>query len=402
MSSSYFTFLDKAHRRDSSQAAQYWQGLLRALPHGHLLDAPSGFSEDATSISLVHATEHFDTIKVSGSLLTAPGCLLSSVYTVPGYVNGGMLRLHNYGLVVFRHKDPSTTLQRIVITIKKPTPIIVTGLSYLALGDYYFELISEEAAEAYPHETAEALQLFGENRKKAESFIQATRARYASRQSFTDYQQAVSYISELNTYTESLPALTFAYFEAVSQCIMLLSQDPTTIAYAKQGEPHNFLYVELMHVLASQQFSRFNAGLFSPSSDELITVLEQGIEQGHFELDPQGFIVATANQLVNLLGGQVCATDEALAGHSLYLWAHKNAPAIMEFLQKRTEAIIQEYWKHNAIDVVYNATTIKGEVGVTAQLSRENFAINLLNETVDPSIYSIGEPVILKIGEHAA
>jgi len=386
MKSVYDSALDIAHQLKPDEAALYWRSLLASLPHGRLLDTPSGITRDAHTTVLIHATTQLEDIEKSGILRTAPGCLLSCVYTVPSRVRANPMSLHNYGEVVFRHLDPATELQRIAITVTKDVPLSVAGFSYLALGDYYDALITEDAKKEYPDNVQHAVDAVDAMlNSKVLGAIQRVREQYAQSQAVETYPEAHACITLVHELAKQVPILCFGYFEAVSQCLMLMSQDATTRKLSRMNEPHNFLYVHLLHEIAARQMDRFNAGLFNPSVDELLEILSDGTTQHIYKLDIEPFIIAVANQLIHLVGGQIARSDTALRGHSLYLFLNKKDPMLATFLQERTEDIIKTYWSEREIDLVYNATTIKGEVGITPCLDPKYYSVSVLTKKTGTS-----------------
>lgn len=201
----------------------------------------------------------------------------------------------------------------------------------------------------------------------------------------------------MHEIAKQLPIISFGYFEAVSQCLMLMSEDEATLAYAKKEQLHNLLYVHLLHEFAARHMDRFDASLFNPSAKELLEIVRDGTEQGIYTIDETAFIIASANQLIALIGGQIAVTTDSLRGHSLYLFLYKKDPALTEALKEKTDTIITAYWKKRHIGLVYNAATIKGEVGITSYLPSKNYTISRLTSTGDEQEFSIGATIEVAI-----
>jgi len=393
----YDSALDTAHLLGNDAARCFWHAQLASLPHGRLLDRPAGIAKDAHSATLVHATEHLDSIVASKTLSTAPGCLLSCVYTVPGYEKKGIVTLHNYGVVVFRHKDPGTIIERVAITVSSDEALDIKPFSYLALGEYY-DLLVKGVTTEYSHNIEQAIATIEKIlTPQVQEVFAKVREQYKEKHLVTSYDEAVAFLTLMHEIAKQLPIISFGYFEAVSQCLMLMSEDEATLAYAKKDQLHNLLYVHLLHEFAARHMDRFDASLFNPSVAELLEIVHEGTEEGIYILDETAFIIASSNQLIALIGGEIAATLDSLRGHSLYLFLYKIDPALTETLKEKTDTIITAYWKKRHIGLVYNATTVKGEVGITSCLPSKNYTISRLTATGDEQEFSIGATIEVAI-----
>lgn len=394
----YDAALDTAHLLSDDAVRYFWHAQLASLPHGRLLDRPAGITKDAHSVTLVHATEHLDSIVASKTLSTTPGCLLSCVYTVPGYENNGSVILHNYGVVVFRHKDPSTIIERVAIAVSSDKALDIKPFSYLSLGEYY-DLLVKSLTTEYSHNIKQAIAAVEELlTPRVREVFAIVREQYKEKHLITSYDEAIAFLTLMHEIAKQLPIISFGYFEAVSQCLMLMSEDETTLAYKEKGQLHNLLYVHLLHEFAARYMDRFDASLFNPSVAELLEIVREGTEKGIYAIDETAFIISSANQLIALIGGQIATTIDSLRGHSLYLFLYKKDPAITETLKEKTDTIIADYWKKGHIGLVYNAATIKGEVGITSCFpSKHHYTISRLTSTDSEQEFSIGATIEVTI-----
>ncbi|MFZ1301855.1 MAG: hypothetical protein WAQ27_04770 [Candidatus Microsaccharimonas sp.] len=390
MQRNYSPQLELAHLKNLTETDIFWADLLHDLPLGSLLKNPSGLNTKGP-IDLVHATSKLDIIEATGQLLPGPGCLLSAIYTVPATKIGDDFEVHNYGKDVFNHVDASVKFERLLIELPTLNRERISGLSYLLLGDYYFEIIKNEIDGVNDVAITDFIEELHTLTDSHASFIKLVKERYIKKHTVTTIEDAAQFIDTVHTTAQSIAVFAFALFEAISQCLMLSSQDETTLSLADRKELHNNLYISLMHDIVTHDFSdRFNAGLFNPSRESLIQALERGNESGLYKVAIDDLLIAIANQLIYLLGGQVCRNEYSLTGHLAYLTILKNDPKSSVYITKRTRANTYSFWEKQGIDLVYNATTIKGEIGVNPTLNTSDYSISkLAAQQNDPELVTV-------------
>lgn len=389
--------LELAHLFHMSPVDDYWQGLLATLPNGLLLHNPSGLGVPG-KVELIHATRDIGAVREKQALLPGPGCLLSVVYAVPAKRSGNRVTMHNYGQDVFRHVDPSLQFSRLLIEADIPSAEAVAGISYLLLGDYYYELIHSVITTVDSKPLALAERSLSEWLAPHQDAIELMKDRYHTKTPVVNTTEAKRIINQIHDIANDVPVFAFALFEAVSQCLMLCSEDTVTTECTGRREPNNSLYISLVHDIIDHDFEgRFNAAAFNPSYDTLLGALRRGSRGERYALDYDQFVIATANQALNLVGGQVCRNDTSLLGHMLYMEAGLFDPDTAKKIQSEASHHAYAFWQKHGIRLVYNATTIKGEIGVCPGNDNGDYVISALEPTVLPGEFVAGKPEAIHI-----
>lgn len=378
-SSNYFNYLDIAHIDvHRKNAGTHWQMLLNRLRHGSLLCKND--CENFNRLDLIHTTEleSFKNILSERYLITSPGCLVSSLYCVPARrISSNILTPHNYYNSVFKHKHDTNKLESLLISVKTPT---TSPLNYLMLGDFYYNLISDLYNSTRPTPEYDF-----------ERFIELIRDVYQS-QEVLNILQAKKILDYTVLLSSKHPILSFVIFEATALCLMLSSSDAETTKCFQRGELNCSLYVNLVHEMYPH-FNRFNPADFSKHFCKLESVIKKS-EWCEID-DIDALVVSIANQVVNVLGSQVFATQFSCAGHDLYIDTALN-PATRHSLYIHTSQIITDYWRSRNIDVVYNELIPKGEFGVTAACHTNKVAFYDLKKD-STNLLSVGKNIALTI-----
>ena len=317
-----------------------------------------------------------DELESKGYIFAGVGCLGGVLYTVQAYPEeANEYRLHNFGSVVmdFRgYSDLTPYIVSVTSTDKNISPV-----NYLGMGEL-FHYIHENDPFVPPKLLLE-YDTYRDNSKIASSsLLERTIKQYKDKKAFTSYKEAIEYIQEVAHCATVFKSLSYFYFEAVSLSVMLYSRDKNSKKMLSLGEYNNKLYVEINNRFHKKRLQkRFASYEFSPTVIELQKILSEMQDDDIAAFRFNELFTAIANNIVFYVGSNL-KTNEDVDGMIFYdfcgeLQEEKKYQSMIEGI---TVKYMNEYWKKNEIEIVYNSAIEKGELGITPFVPSKNISIN--------------------------
>jgi len=192
------------------------------------------------------------------------------------------------------------------------------------------------------------------------------------------HKEAIEYIQEVAHCATVFKSLSYFYFEAVSLSVMLYSRDKNSKKMLSLGEYNNKLYVEINNRFHKKRLQkRFASYEFSPTVIELQKILSEMQDDDIAAFRFNELFTAIANNIVFYVGSNL-KTNEDVDGMIFYdfcgeLQEEKKYQSMIEGI---TVKYMNEYWKKNEIEIVYNSAIEKGELGITPFVPSKNISIN--------------------------
>ncbi|MFC1438008.1 hypothetical protein ABUW04_07025 [Streptacidiphilus sp. N1-10] len=347
----------------------------RLLRGNSMLEALAG----GRPIHLMHTTAALDSIRASGQLYQAAGCLVGSLYCAPLFTEPGGLRPHNLGSYLLQAKQDRRTLI-FEITPADPTPL--KGLDYLRLGRVHLRTYLnhrsfltdrecdglQQCATDRVHATAELLDLLLAN-------ACGTRT------------PADRFVDRLADAVPAIPFLGYLYFEVLSEYLMLHSTSRRTKRMAEAGELNNRLYKCLAFAAVPTMDRLFDLALFHPDHTTLLNLIgriEPGLAAGAAEFTRNRLshlfacIALDADQDAEAVSFQgldfdaLTATAPSLMGQVVFrdMRTSPRYPQLFPVFEQVKALEACAYWNTQGIATPFNGTIPKGEIGINLAYPR--------------------------------
>ncbi|MEX0909965.1 MAG: hypothetical protein WDZ75_01590 [Candidatus Paceibacterota bacterium] len=351
-----------------------WSSFWNELPRTKLLceSVLTKSIEEDDVLHLVSATDlSVRQIQKRGVIEPGMGCLCSVVYCVQGFQKEQrLIDIHNFGSSVMLHKDYSQ-LTPIVFSLKTKN-LNIKPFDYLRMGPLflyvYTQLLVHDSTSVAGFDA-----YIDANMQKSSPFIENLKELCVSESLFTTASEARVFIDSFVEHIKNFKTLSYAYFEACSLALLLLSQDQRTIALSKKGELNNYLYIRTNQLFQDSKRSlRFESYGFSPTSNQLCEILESLYSEDVASISPDYFLITVANSL--LLFTERFLSPEAIRGMYFYdysstaLGQEKN---LKRFVEEQASFLVAMHRKDKGIELIFNSTIPKGELGICNNLERE-------------------------------
>lgn len=394
------TSWDESHIRydmyshHGSEAELEWRAeLIDKAPHGQLLTYNSFFRllREQPTVSLLHVTSDLRSIEENGTLYPSGGCLVGSIYCTPMFPSSNGLRLHNLGRYLLCNEGPTARQNRgldpneiypLLIEIDYPKRAYrgLVGLDYLRLGNIHLEIFEALRFLVSPHELLELEDAVVLSIKNSFDFLQLCDKINSAR-----YEKITpgEFISLLVKAVPKMPILGYLYFEALSEYVMLFSQDQFTAICAEKGELSSWGYKELLFQLCPSLRSNFNLGKFNPDIPQLAEAISKLGEREILAIKVPDLAAHIKRRLSYLvcarLLGPSCELNSIrkwdfralslqlgpLLGHLVHRELRNlgRYPDFYFYYDQQKALKIWNYWNHIGILTLFNGVIPKGEMG---------------------------------------
>jgi len=373
---------------------QRWYKRLLQSPRGSLLLHNSFFEElqRKNAVYMLHITTALEPITKQGKLYPSGGCLIGGVYGVPLFPGPEGLRSHNLGSYISKQETPrclaakslhDRTVDMLVIKLDTSTlpytePI---GIDYLHMGDIHLKTYQSLTKNLLP-----------DTRKQIESSVAA---RIAAAWPFLQLCGAASqedkqidteqFFALLSQAVDSLPILGYIYFEALSEYLMLFSQDKRSQRYMAMGELNCWGYKECIFRLRPNLLRNFSLATFNPSIAELRYTLGSLESEGHTMVQFAALLEYVKQRVILLINSCLFGPDagppqptvmpqfDTLAALAPPLVGHTVDREVrrtdrykgFHFLFDEHKAMsIWSYWNAMGVVTPFNGLLPKGEMGI--------------------------------------
>lgn len=371
------TIIENIHEdfRFPDNSFEFWN----ALPNAGLVEQNAFSRRVATkqTLDLVSATDlSIESIRANKCINPGSGCLCAVIYCVQAYWrDANNYEIHNFGTSVMLHKDYEQ-LTPIVLSVDL-SDVKIRPFDYLKMGPL-FSYVESQVRHHKP-DTIYDLDAFREKSLRCcAPLIEQLHEKIGSGDMISNPTEARKFIDEFVTCVSHFKTLSYVYFEACSLALLLLSEDKTTISLKQNFEFNNYLYVRANQIFLNfkDKNDRFESYGFSPSSERLADILEILKAEGTIDLEIEQAIITIANGLV-LFSERILATN-GLKGMLFYDFcsSNKDNPGIKLFVEEQVSHLIANYREERDIDLVFNSTVPKGEIGVCSSISPSKFTIS--------------------------
>ena len=371
-----------------------WSAEKSAMPNGHLISENSFFkSHGDKKIYLLHATAQIDAIKQSKSIHSSAGCLVGAIYCAQVFKDEStdMFRTHNLGDYIINREvhnyikskkeiNKKQGLMLFEIDVPEDCNTLQAGINYLKFGNIHYKLYSQLS---YLLSQDERQQLEGEvvgMIKKSIPFLMHAEAIFAK--NHLTYAEASNFIRHVNEAGKNLPMLSYLYFEALSEYLMLASKDKKTRALAELGEFNNYLYKDMMYDMYTKMNGNFTLSKFNPT-EQMIEHYVKNSMPADSDIDLEACIIYVARRVAFLIQETFYngATNWQTVHYTIDGLAKSMAPLIGHLIHRILRSFgrysdfyfyfdsmkaleVWNYWNSQDILFPFNGVIPKGEVGI--------------------------------------
>jgi hypothetical protein len=347
--------------------------------------------KEDSSITLLHLTTSLDKLLESGEIMASGGCMVGSFYCAMTHPINGAYRPHNLGSYIYEHEVRRTleskcltnkVMSPLLIELQLPAQRAVRGVSYLDLGFVHLKVLG--ALNASPTLKAEALQ--------ATLNMMSFMHKYLMDNGITDSD----FYENLVYATSKFPMLGYIYFEAITEYIMLFSQDEQSIKMASRGEVNCWAYKDFVFHIQPHLLGRFDLGTFQPPLPQIRQAISELTEKKLLVVDAEDLVKTVRKRIVSLI--RTCLLSDS-DGHILHPGAsfedvamavpHMLGHAVdramrnpyygdfhYAFDQLKAEQVWR-YWNDNNILLPFNGIMPKGEIGINPASKKYKYRVYL-------------------------
>lgn len=357
---------------------QKWVGFWSTLPHVSLLH-DNAFSRSLAkdqALYLISATDlSAEEIRRQETINAGMGCLCAVIYCVQGYKSGqSHFDTHNFGRSVMLHKDYGK-LTAIVFSVSLQGAKI-QPFDYLKMGPLFWYLRTQMTQhDTNPNDGFN--EYLESTLEHCRPLIDYLSSMCCNGYIFSNLKESRDFIDKFVSYIYRFKTLSYVYFEACSLALLLLSKDDVTNILSKRHEFNNYLYVRANQLfLDIKDTERFESYGFSPNSEQLITILQTLESEGVTKLNSDQAVVTIANGL--LLFSEKILSKDAINGMLFYDFYSSNPETqdAKRLIEEEVSLLVAEYRAEQSIDIVFNSTIPKGEIGVCSKNSESKVTIS--------------------------
>ena len=337
-------------------------------------------------IYLIHTTKNKDRILADGFLYPSSGCLMGSVYLVPGMEQtDGTIRVHNLGAYYYQREAPLTlkltnkskNLSIFIIELIAPddTKIGTMGVNYLKFGKLHLDIYKKLTYLLNTKERNCLEEITSKKILKSLDFLL----------NIADYEQRSSIGSKkkfflaLRKNVQNIPILGYVYFEALNKTMMLHQDDPMSKKYAELGEFYNWHYKDLMTYLYPYFFYNFNLGTFNPDFEKILGYISDNKLISHKDAFVEDFyaqVFRLVKEAINMPTSKISKRAvhvedfspdyEHLLGHMIHreLRNFDRYPNFYFYFDQIKALEMWNFWNQNHVIIPFNSIIPKGEIGL--------------------------------------
>ena len=375
--------------------AETWQERLASSPYGHLLADNTFLKTIRTNPKLyfLHCTTSLDTVLEQKRLYASTGCLVGSIYCAAMQQVGSGLLVHNLGSYIFEHEIPRT-LKAKGYADRSPSALVIeaqlsitaqgkaVGIDYLNLGSVHLKVL-EQTKDTLSTSTYSKLERNCMRQIMSANGFLGMCSRIVERPD--QVPDVISFFRELRRSIRHLPILGYFYFEALSEYIVLFSQDERSKRLADSGELNCWGYKEFIFRVRPELLQSFNLANFDPSIQEISHTVDALTDEGSVRLNASQLLVFIHDRVTFLVNTYLldektapmqalCQDFRAMATYFPQLVGHTVDREIRKIPRRYGEysalfdaykaATVWDYWNKAGAAVPFNGILPKGEVGI--------------------------------------
>lgn len=342
---------------DLDQGFSY-RSICDELPHSHLLKSNAIFSmlKKQNQITLAHQTVGIDQIEKTGCILKSFGCLGKAIYAIPVYEDGRSKQTYNDNFyeLVLSHQDAEMMgkIDTIIIKSRNTTREngVLFGMNYLRMGKLIALLSRGWTLHEYENGTIES---------KVSTLVSSIEIN-TLRNPESSTEEVFDSLSKLGRQSSFFALL---YYEAVTQVIMLSSEDEKTIHLSKKGELNAQSFYSVLSTYKTLDSRRFDATDFTPTHGQLLELIDTMNREGVILVDTKLTVKRCAAHVVSIINSLGTASD-----FQQHLYGQEFLAGVGESTLSATLAILAQtlneyYTKHDVLYVI-NTATFKPEFGI--------------------------------------
>jgi hypothetical protein len=374
--------IERAHKpfyNKRSKQEVFWIKLLSECPNFSCILENKEMAEMYTYngvMSLVSATSlKVDEILSNGKINPGNGCMGYSVYAVPARQKSiSKYELHNFGDCVMNHKGYQD-LTPILFQVST-REVKMAHLNYLKLGSVYRFVYKNQNFLSTSLESE--LQLFEKGiLNNSFSLLTSFRDRFKSMVPVSSYKEALKTIVDINALINVFPSISYYYFESLSLASMLIDKGHRSRKCNQKKELNNLIYILMNQKYQKQRLqNRFEPYKFNPSIKDLQSIFTDLNNEKTTRLSLSELAIISVNLFIFYIGSCIKNTEDIM-GLIFYdfckLDGSNNLCNIIEDLVGKN---ILDYWKEEDIEVVFNSSVPKGEVGLTPVLANSKYLVH--------------------------
>ena len=370
-------------------------------------------------IYLAHVTTRENEIIEKSKLMCSSGCLVGSVFCFPAYRNNETeYSVHNLGKYIFQKEaslfsendyDPKILL--IEISDPKNVSKKITGLNYLKLGNFHFNVYEELK-----------FLLNKKERKEIDAIvldmIENSKELIYSLNNFSKDSVINEFENFYNLYINTIlkvPIFGYFLFEMISEFIVYNQNDEKSKKYSKMNEVYVGNFKDLMFKTMPGLTRDFNLGVFTPDFE----LLKKQINSLSLDFNKFKEFMADSSILYikeYLFNGEI-KQDFFLKNNDLNeynnICPHFVGHILHRIIRKMNrypdfhinfdtyKAIkIWNYWNKHEILIPFNNIMMKGEVGinpVASGLDYKIFKTKIIKNTDDNLTFIKDDEINVKI-----
>lgn len=354
------------------------------LPHSHLLKDNAIFNglKHQRYIFLSHQTSNLHSMERTKVAFKSFGCLGAALYATPMYIHGqtGVMYHDNFYELVLSHQDAAARKSMGTLVISNENSHLesrtLVGMNYLMMGKCITQL-SKESLVDMPELKSVELRVRG---LVVSSSVAVLRDPLASP------HRVIDSISRL---AKNMPYFALLYYEALSQVVMLSSQDRETLELSERGELNARSFYDLLNTYNKINTTRFDATIFRPTYEELDNLLTEMNNNRIISVDERLTISRCAGNIQSMIGrlGDSNSTYQHLYGQELLGTIDTTArKTLLDLLERELEA----YYAEHDIPYVINSATFKPEFGVVREQKDTKYMVDTGNNILRPLVMRLG------------
>ncbi len=172
------------------------------------------------------------------------------------------------------------------------------------------------------------------------------------------------YINILGRFSKISELISHTYYEAISQVVMLSSQDLNTALLKSRGEFNAHCYYDIIKEYGDLRGRQFDVSSFSPDYRELCDLLLKLNKNSKLALDVESTISYLIINFRNLLAKIFISDDVAKTHLSGWLLMSRLKPKDQAYLIDHFNHQVDDYRDSKNILLLVNAATLKPELGI--------------------------------------
>lgn len=347
------------------------------------------------TIYVLHSTtkSNYDEILQQQTLFSSAGCLVGGIYSTPLIKDDEGLRVHNLGSYYSMNEIPKVIKQRslineevknLIIEIKGCNISKYNGINYLKMGEIHYKYFNKYSSLISYNIREQIIAQVNNTLMKSKFFLLET-SKLLNRK--LELDESIQYLNQFGKQSQHLSILSYAFFESLSDYIILNQNDDISNLYKQKNEIYNWNYKNIIFELYPFLLKRFNLEDIKFDLNQIVNKLKESnviynFNSEHFIISLCSKILKTINenflnkvhkrdfeQLVNSTKLSYSNNLIPLVGHIIHkLMKKKEYSEIYSLVEQDKAHDIWKYWEENDILIISNDLIPKGEIGINPYL----------------------------------